>query len=65
MKAHPFTGAPPAVKAGDRIEIRDSAGDWHPATAASEPRYDVDNAIGGWRVNWPAEAVRPAAEGER
>lgn len=38
----PFEGEPPAVKAGDRVEVRDGAGDWHPARAHSEPRYATD-----------------------
>jgi hypothetical protein len=72
-KAVPFEGTPPAVKAGDAVEIRDASGVWHHARAVSEPRYDFPKALGGrcyltvavlaagWgQVNWPAEAVRPA-----
>ncbi len=73
-KAVPFDGTPPAVKAGDLVEIRDAYGEWHPTVAKSEPRYDFANAVGrrcwlsvavvretsGHIVNWPAEDVRPA-----
>lgn len=79
-QAMPFTGTPPAVAAGDRIEIQDAAGDWHPAVALSGPRYDHETAYGrtvwltvavrtedGYEVNWGAEKVRPvtpASDGE-
>lgn len=70
----PFDGTPPAVSPGDPIEVRDAAGNWHPARCGSEPRYDEDHGLGrrvwltvradagdGW-VNWPAADVRPAAD---
>ena len=71
MKAVPFEGTPPEVKAGDRVQIRDVDGEWHDVIANSEPRYDYDTAVGGHchltvsirfgneTVNWPAEDVRP------
>ena len=67
----PFEGTPPDVRPGVAIEVRDAAGNWHPARCGSEPRYDVDGGWGGrcwltvrvdvgagW-VNWAAEYVRP------
>jgi hypothetical protein len=72
----PFEGGPPLIHAGDPVEVRDVEGRWHPAVAASEPRYDHARATGRhcyltvsvrgvWPrpVNWPAEHVRPAETG--
>lgn len=66
----PFQGTPPNVGDGDQVEVRDAAGNWHPARCGSVPRYDVSSGVGrtcwltvrvdagdGW-VNWPAEDVR-------
>lgn len=41
-----FDGTPPAVQAGDPIEIQSYDGTWWPACARSEPRYDWQRAIG-------------------
>ncbi len=76
MNTHPmpYDGTPPDVAAGDPVEIRDAAGDWHPTVARSAARYDYGTAIGrqcwltvavdgprtGAVVNWPAEHVRKA-----
>lgn len=67
----PFDGTPPAVRAGDQVDIRDAFGRWRRVEARSEPRYDEVNALGGRCyltvaapmpdgsvVNWPAEDVR-------
>ena len=72
----PFDGIPPAVQAGDVVDIRDAYGRWRRVEARSEPRYDVANAL-DWRcyltiavpmpdgsvINWPAADVRPIGEG--
>jgi hypothetical protein len=71
----PFEGGPLLIHVGDLVEIRDVEGRWHPAVAASQPRYDHAHAagrhcyltvsvVGAWPrpVNWPAEHVRPAGE---
>jgi hypothetical protein len=42
----PFFGDPPAVKAGDRVQIQTADGQWVERTALSEPRYDRPNAVG-------------------
>lgn len=44
--AVPFDGDPPPVQAGDPVEIRTAFGQWLPATAASEPRYDFEQGLG-------------------
>lgn len=74
MREMPFPGTPPAVRAGDAVEIRDGAGQWWPATALSGPRYDQSRGSGrtvwltvlvrtedGFEENWAADGVRPAA----
>lgn len=77
VREMPFGGEPPAVSAGDAIEIQDAHGKWWPATARSGPRYDRETGYGrtvwltvavtteeGWDVNWGADKVRPASSGE-
>lgn len=74
LQLMPFDGTRPDVHPGDRIEVRDAAGKWHPARCGSEARYDTEHGLGrrcwlticvdagnGW-VNWLAGDVRLAAE---